>query len=92
MHLQSDSLSLASGALEFAGQSLHPSDVAPTTVEYWPLSQFLHAASPGAILYFPAMQLVQVPPLGPVELALQMQSTCLLLDCGAFEFVTPRSH
>jgi len=65
LQIQSISSSLATaGVLEFAGQFSHVSDVAPTAVEYLPYSQLLHAESAGAILYFPAIQLVQVPPSG----------------------------
>jgi len=92
MHVQSDSLSLASGALEFAGQSSHTSNMAPTTVEFLPFTQLLHAESPGAILYFPAMQVAQVPPMGPDEPALHTQAVAITLPNGELEFSGHISH
>jgi hypothetical protein len=50
----------------FAGQAVHvEAAMAPTAAEYVLRLQSMHAADPVAILYFPAMQAVQVPPLGP---------------------------
>ena len=41
-----------------------------------PLIQLAHAASPVTVLYFPARQAEQVPPLGPVNPGLQTQLVC----------------
>ena len=50
----------------FAGQAVHvEAAVAPTAAEYVFRLQSVHAADPVAILYFPAIQAVQVPPSGP---------------------------
>jgi len=65
--------------------------VAPSSIEYLPVPQSLHAASPIAILYFPATQLKQVPTL-PVLPATQMQSVCSSLAAGALEFAGQSSH
>lgn len=47
--------------------------VAPTVGEYMPVPQLVHARVPVVILYFPAVQAVQTPPLGPVKPGLQVQ-------------------
>jgi len=65
---------LASGECDFSGHMLHSLAIAPTTVEYSPGKQLLHAASPVATLYFPAAHSTQAPPSDPVDPALQVQS------------------
>ena len=50
------------------------SDVAPTAAEYLPVTQSVHASGPATPLYVPARHLVQGPPLGPDEPALQVQA------------------
>jgi len=63
-----------------------PSEVELAIEEYLPLPQLLHAASPNVILYLPATQAVQGLPSGPVQPALQVQSTSSSLASGALEF------
>ena len=46
---------------------------APTAVEYFPASHWMHEAVPGGALYHPASHGAHVPPAGPQEPALQMQ-------------------
>jgi hypothetical protein len=62
------------------------SDVAPTAAEYLPVTQSVHASGPATPLYVPARHLVQGPPLGPDDPALQVQSACSSLAAGALEF------
>jgi hypothetical protein len=92
LHMQSISSLLAVGALELSGQSRHSSVEAPTTVEYLPAEQSMHAAFPDTILYLPATHCVQFPPLGPVHPALQMQAVTRVLCTGALEFDGQVSH
>jgi len=66
--------------------------VAPTTVEYWPAVQILHAASPGEILYFPETHSEHVSPLGPVEPALHEQSVETKLPDGELESTAHGTH
>jgi len=49
--------------------------------------QLLQFASPAEILYLPATHAVHVPPSGPDQPALQVQSVVLLLAIGECEFV-----
>jgi hypothetical protein len=86
LHLQSAFAPLPSSEYEFDGQSPHVFDVAPTVVEYFPASQFVHTAFPVSVLYLPAAQFAQLPPFGPVEPALQMQFCKTVLPAGEFEF------
>ena len=41
-------------------------DICPTLADFLPASHCSHADGPSIILYLPASQAVQVPPLGPV--------------------------
>lgn len=57
------------------GQPVHvEAAVAPKAAEYVFRLQSVHDAAPVTALYFPATQVVQVPPLGPVYPRLQRQS------------------
>ena len=50
-----------------AGQAKHAvCRLAPTIVEYFPESQFLHGSLPISDLYLPATHIEQAPPFGPV--------------------------
>jgi len=51
---------------EFVAHVWQTFDVAPIPMEYFPATQFVHAASPVATLYLPAMHALQGPPLAPV--------------------------
>ena len=58
---------LVLGEEERKGHARHVAEaVAPTVVEYVPTPQLEHMVAPRMTLYFPAMQAVQTPPLGPV--------------------------
>ena len=61
-------------------------------MEYFPARQLLHAASPDAVLYFPAAHAVHAPPSGPVDPALQAQAVASLLAAGASERVGHHWH
>ena len=50
-----------------------------------PAGQAMHSAAPVWLLYLPATHGTQVPPLGPDEPALQVQSACSSLAAGALE-------
>jgi hypothetical protein len=73
---------------ELAGQGRQViAAVAPTVAEYVLAAQSVHAASPGAVLYFPATQPTHVPPLGPVYPRLQRQAetaVCPVADVTEF--------
>jgi hypothetical protein len=58
---------------------------APTDAENLPRSQSLQSVSP-PVLYFPAEHSVHVPPGGPDEPALQMQSVKVVLPWVEIEF------
>jgi hypothetical protein len=60
--------------------------VAPDVVEYCPCAHGEQVALPVDILYFPASQLVQGPPFGPEEPALQMQLAKVPLPSGEYVF------
>jgi hypothetical protein len=66
---------LATGELENDGQVKHTpaSAVAPIEVEYFPVTQFVHAAVPVSGLYVPATHCVHGPPFDPDAPALQVQ-------------------
>jgi hypothetical protein len=56
----------AADVTAFAGQAVHvEAAVAPTAAEYVLRLQSVHDAVPVTVLYFPAIQAVQVPPSGP---------------------------
>ena len=69
------------------GQPVHvEAAVAPTAAEYVFRLQSVHDAVPVTVLYFPATQAVQVPPLGPVYPRLQRQAemaVCPVADVTA---------
>lgn len=87
LHIQLAKVPLAAGEFEFAGQTAHVSDVAPTATEYLPAVQLVHAADPVRILYVPATHSVHVPPFGPDDPALQVQLAKVPLATGELEFV-----
>jgi hypothetical protein len=71
LHMHAVWAVLAVGASEFAGHCVHVAlDAAPTAPENVPCPQSLHPALPTALLNFPATQLAQSPPSGPVDPAL----------------------
>ena len=75
------------GEFVFEGHARHVDAVfAPTVVEYVFTPQSVHAAFPLLVLYFPAPHDVQLPPLGPVNPALQIQEPINALPLGEFEF------
>ncbi len=75
LHTQSVSRELPVDASVCGGHVKHvDSTVAPTASEYLPSLQSLQAKEPDPILYFPALHVVQFPPLGPVEPGLQVQT------------------
>jgi hypothetical protein len=66
---------LVAGEIVSAGQARHAAAaVAAMVEEYVPDPQFVHAAEPVAVLYFPAEQGVHVLPAGPVYPASHTQS------------------
>ena len=86
LQVQSASSSLATAEPENMGQPWQTSDVAPTAIEYLAAGHLVHTADPVAILYVPATHLMHVPPSGPVDPAMQVQSDCASLASGAWEF------
>ena len=62
------------------------SAVWPRDVEYLPAPQSVHAAEPAVVLYLPATHCEHAPPSGPVQPALQVQSTSASLAEGALVF------
>ena len=79
---------LAAVELECAGHNMHVEfAVAPTTAEYVPALQSLHAWLPCTALYLPATHCTQVPPSGPHEPRLQLQFVTALLPAAELEFV-----
>lgn len=84
---------LASGELEFDGQSKHDStEIAPREARNFPESQLLHTSGPVCVLYFPAWHFVQASPLGPVDPILHIQLVFRLLAGGPSESVGHLSH
>lgn len=65
LQVQSICLLLASGAYECVGHLWHVSDVPPTTVEYLPAPQWLHATLPLLSLYLPASHTPHASASGP---------------------------
>ena len=59
-------------------------DEGSTELELLPAGQAMHSAEPVWLLYLPAAHRVQVPPLGPDEPALHVQSSAELLPDGEF--------
>jgi len=92
LQVQSTTLSLPAGELEFNGQALHVEFAeAPTAVEYVPVPQSLQAADPVNALYLPAAHAVHVPPSGPVDPALQVHAVKEVLPAGALEVSAVKS-
>ena len=48
--------------------------------------------APASVVYFPDSQMVQVPPSGPEEPALQVQAVAMRLPTGEMEFDGQVSH
>ena len=87
LHVQSLGAWLPDGDDDREGQLEHVLDVvAPEIVEYMPPAQRAQEAEPGEILYVPAVQLVQDPPSGPDQPALQVQAVAMRLPTGELEF------
>ena len=59
--------------------------MAPEVVEYVSLLQVSQIAEPGELLYVPAVQLVQDPPLGPDQPALQVLAVKTVLRAREFD-------
>jgi hypothetical protein len=66
--------------------------VAATMPEYEPLWQSIHAEFPVIFLNFPATQVVQTPPSGPLYPALHLQELISELRLGALLFVGHVPH
>lgn len=91
--MQAATAELAFGEFEFAGHARHvEASVAPTDIEYVPVKQFVHAALPLMVLYFPATHEVHRPPSEPVKPALQTQAATAELVFGEFEFAGHARH
>ena len=70
-----------------AGHLSHVVPEAPTAVEYVPSPQFVQAADPVDVLYFPATHAAHGPPFGPVDPVLQVQFVKAALPGGEVELV-----
>ena len=93
LHVHSLRAWLPDGDDDREGQLEHVLDVvAPEIVEYVPPAQRAQEAEPGEILYVPAVQLVQDPPSGPDQQALQVQAVAMRLPTGELEFDGQASH
>jgi len=80
LQMQAAAFVLPAGAFELSLQaSQFARAVLPMTVEYVPTGQFSHAPGPGAGLYLPAKHSTHVPPSGPEDPALHLQSISSLL-------------
>ena len=83
LHVQSLGAWLPDGDDDREGQLEHVLDVvAPEVVEYVPPAQRAQDAEPGELVYVPAVQIVQDPPLGPLYPLLHIQSLRVLLPDG----------
>ena len=65
---------------------------APTDAEYVPLSQSMQTSNPASALYFPATHSEHMPPSGPVEPALHVQTVETELPSRESEFVGHLKH
>ena len=97
LHVQLSAESLPDGEFAWVGQLEHVDD---ELVEYLPAThvvhvdaelaadlpseQAIHSAAPVWLLYLPAIHCTQVPPLGPDEPALHVQSSAESLPDGEF--------
>ena len=78
------------GEIEPDGQYLpddaeHATQVdAPKVIEYLPTGQAIHSAEPVWLVYLPATHSTHVPPLGPDEPALHVQSSAESLPDNEF--------
>ena len=72
LHVQAASAELPLAELELGSHARQvAASVAFVVVEYVRAAQFVHAAVPLVVLYFPATQPTHGPPFGPVKPALQ---------------------
>jgi len=86
LHVHSLRAWLPDGDDDWRGQLEHVLDVAaPSISEYVSPAQRAQEAEPVELLYVPAVQLVQGPPLGPDEPALQVQAVKTVLRDGEFD-------
>ena len=92
LQAQSVTKTLAAGALECCGHSLHTSEEAPCAVEYFPTAHGVQTSAPVVILYFPGTHFVHTSPLSPVDPALQEQSSRVWVAAGALELGGHASH
>jgi len=84
MHLEI--LLLAGGEFERKGHVWHGLEAAALMVEYLPDMHWVHTVSPETSLKVPATHSTQrVPPSGPVNPALHLQPSWLLVVSGEFE-------
>ena len=91
--MQEVSTALPAAEPEFGRHAKHVKAlVAPTATEYVPALQSVQTAAPASTLYFPATHSEHVPPEGPVEPGLQMQSIFSLLASDPWEFVGHSLH
>lgn len=80
---------LETGEFVLEGHAVHTiASTAATAAEYVPAPQSVHGALPIVSLYFPAVQAVHVPPLGPVKPKLHLQS----LSYVEYEFAGQFKH
>lgn len=80
---------LEGGEVEFAGHVVHA--LAPSTVEYVPATQSVHAV-PVVPLYLPARHCVHVSPFNPEKPVLHLQATSAVLGLTEFEFEGHDTH
>jgi hypothetical protein len=66
--------------------------VAPDTPKYAPAGQLIHAEFPVTFLNFPASQVIQTPPSGPVYPMLHLQSLIPELNIGELLFAGHAEH
>ena len=91
MHALNDEL--PSGELESPGHVLQlVALVAPIIVEYESAGQFVQLALPELFLNFPATQVVQPPPSGPLYPALHLQELIPGLRLAELVFVGHVAH
>ncbi len=93
LQVQEATAVLDTAELEFVGQFTQVEvEVAPTTTEYEPTPQSVHATLPLVVLYLPATHIEHIPPFGPVNPALQVQAAIAELDTAEFEFTGHAKH
>lgn len=90
LHLHSDTVVLAAGESELAGQRAH--NVAPSAVEYLPAPQAMQLPAAADCLYFPASHCVHMPPFGPAKPALHLHLVNNKLPAGETESAGQGRH